>query len=301
MAWYRRFVNLMRSERLSRDLEREMAFHLSERADELVAGGLSEPEALREARKRFGNRTLQKERMRDADVLVWLESLLADLRYAARALRASPGFALVAILSLGLGIGANTAIFSLIDAVMLKSLPVSHPAARAGDDRRRRRDHQPDLGTVARPERSLFQRLRLLGRRPADVRSGEQRRIPSGPRRLGERWVFHRPWASARGRPPAAPRRRFPRLPGRRRPQPWLLAEPVWRRGGSHRQDDLPRRPCVHRSSGRPVPGSSASTSAVRLRSMPHCARRRSSAAPAACSTTAGPGCSTSWAGRCRD
>ncbi len=127
MAFYQRFVNLLRSERLSRDLEREMAFHVSERADDLVAGGLSEPEARREAQRRFGNRTLQKERMRDADVLVWLESIIADLRYAARALRASPGFALVAILSLGLGIGANTAIFSLIDAVMLKSLPVSHP------------------------------------------------------------------------------------------------------------------------------------------------------------------------------
>src|SRR4051812_1554393 len=127
MAWYQRFVNLMRSERLSRDLDREMAFHLSERADQLMAGGLSEPEAVHEARRRFGNRTLQKERMRDVDVLVWLESLLADLRYAARGFRKSPGFALVAILSLGLGIGANTAIFSLIDAVMLKSLPVGHP------------------------------------------------------------------------------------------------------------------------------------------------------------------------------
>ncbi|HEV7506090.1 MAG TPA: ABC transporter permease [Thermoanaerobaculia bacterium] len=127
MAWYQRFVNLMRSERLSRDLEREMAFHLSERTDELIAGGLSAPEAIHEAQRRFGNRTLLKERTRDADVLVWLESLLADLRYAARGLRKSPGFALVAILSLGLGIGANTAIFSLIDTVMLKSLPVSHP------------------------------------------------------------------------------------------------------------------------------------------------------------------------------
>src|SRR3954462_14029985 len=97
MAWYQRFVNLMRSERLSRDLDREMAFHLSERADQLMAGGLSEPEAVHEARRRFGNRTLQKEGMRAADGLVCLESLLADLRYAARGFRKSPGFALFAI------------------------------------------------------------------------------------------------------------------------------------------------------------------------------------------------------------
>jgi predicted permease len=76
---------------------------------------------------RFGNPAVQKERARERDVLPWLESLGADVRYALRSLRKSPGFALVAILSLGLAIGANTAIFSLIDAVMLRSLPVPRP------------------------------------------------------------------------------------------------------------------------------------------------------------------------------
>ncbi|HEX5438327.1 MAG TPA: ABC transporter permease, partial [Gemmatimonadaceae bacterium] len=127
MAWHNRLLNLLHSRRLSRELDREMAFHLAERTDDLVAGGLSEAEAAREAKRRFGNYGLQKERTREVDVLTWLETLVADLRYALRSLRASPGFALVAILSLALGIGANTAIFSLIDAVMLKYLPVSHP------------------------------------------------------------------------------------------------------------------------------------------------------------------------------
>ena len=112
---------------LSADIEREMAFHMAERADDLVARGMSEADARREARRRFGNPSVQKERTRDADVLTWLESLGADVRYAVRALRASPGFALVAILSLGLGIGANTAIFSLINAVVLKTLPGERP------------------------------------------------------------------------------------------------------------------------------------------------------------------------------
>jgi putative ABC transport system permease protein len=127
MAWYHRLRNTMRSERLSSELDRELEFHLAERTDELVAGGMAEEEARREARLRFGNPAVQKERTRDRDTLPWLESLVADVRYALRSLRASPAFAGVAILSLGLAIGANTAIFSLIDAVMLRSLPVERP------------------------------------------------------------------------------------------------------------------------------------------------------------------------------
>jgi predicted permease len=104
-----------------------MAFHLAERADDLVATGMPPNAAQREARRGFGNYAVQKEHTRDGDILVWLDTLVADVRYALRALRASPGFATVAILSLALGIGANTAIFSLIDAAMLRSLPVARP------------------------------------------------------------------------------------------------------------------------------------------------------------------------------
>jgi len=127
VSWSRRLRNLFRSEDLSRDIDREMAFHLSEKADELESQGMSRAEAEQEARKRFGHRGTMRESTRDADVLGWLESLGADVRYALRALRANPSFTAVAILSLGLGIGANTAIFSLINAVILRSLPVDRP------------------------------------------------------------------------------------------------------------------------------------------------------------------------------
>jgi len=127
MGWYRQFINLLHPDRLSGDIRREMEFHMAERADELIARGMTEADARREARRRFGNPSVQRERTRDTDILTWLESLSADVRYALRALRASPGFAIVAILSLGLGIGANTAIFSLINAVVLRTLPVERP------------------------------------------------------------------------------------------------------------------------------------------------------------------------------
>ena len=121
MSWIRRLLNLLRSDRRARDVDREVEFHLAERIDSLVAGGMSRAEATYQARRMFGNVGEQKERTRDIDILTWLDSLAGDVRYAARALRNSPVFTLVAVLSLGLGIGANTAIFTLIDAVMLRA------------------------------------------------------------------------------------------------------------------------------------------------------------------------------------
>ena len=127
MGRYKRLFNFSRRGRVSPEIEREIAFHLAERTDDLMAQGMNKSEAMREARRRFGNPRLARERTYGADVFMWLESVLADLRYAVRSLRRSPGFAIVAILSLGLGIGANTAVFSLYNALVLRTLPVHNP------------------------------------------------------------------------------------------------------------------------------------------------------------------------------
>ncbi|MDX2152817.1 MAG: ABC transporter permease [Bryobacteraceae bacterium] len=107
--------------------EDEVSFHIDMRVKEYMATGLSQEEARRKALLRFGNPTAVKEKTREMNILSWLESVGQDLRYGVRMLRRTPGLTLVAVLSLALGIGANTAIFSLLDAVMLKMLPVREP------------------------------------------------------------------------------------------------------------------------------------------------------------------------------
>jgi putative ABC transport system permease protein len=123
MRWLRRIVNVFVSGRVERDIRREVSFHIAERTDDLRASGLSEAEAARQARARFGNPTLQAERTRDVDVARWLDTFLRDLRYAARSLARSPAFTLTVVLTLALAIGANTAVFSALDAVLFRPLP----------------------------------------------------------------------------------------------------------------------------------------------------------------------------------
>jgi hypothetical protein len=104
-----------------------MREHMAERTAALIEQGRSPEEAAREAHRAFGNITLARER--SIEVWQWrrLEKLWVDLRFALHQLRKSPGYTLTAILTLAIGIGANAAIFTLIDDIMLRSLPVSHP------------------------------------------------------------------------------------------------------------------------------------------------------------------------------
>ncbi len=113
--------------RVHREMEEEFRFHLEMEAEKLVAQGLDPAEARREARLRFGGTEQLKEEVREVDGVGWMEKLLTDARFGLRVLGKNPVFAGVAILTLGLGIGASTAIFSLVDGILLKPLPYQEP------------------------------------------------------------------------------------------------------------------------------------------------------------------------------
>jgi putative ABC transport system permease protein len=123
MSWLGRIRNGLSSGRVEREIRRELEFHVAERADELRAAGLSPEDAARGARAQLGNPLLQRERTRDVDVALWLDGAARNLRHAARSLVGAPGFAFTVVATLALGIGANTAVFSALDAVLLRPLP----------------------------------------------------------------------------------------------------------------------------------------------------------------------------------
>jgi putative ABC transport system permease protein len=127
MSFWSRLANIGRQGRLDDDLDDEQRFHIEARAAELEARGLPREAALEQARRRFGNRLQLRESSRDVKLLPWLESLGRDLRLGVRLLRKDAIVSVAAVVSLGLAIGACTAAFALIDALMLRQLPVSEP------------------------------------------------------------------------------------------------------------------------------------------------------------------------------
>src|ERR1700691_1456175 len=139
MKRWRRMIakirTLFRNERAEEELAREIASHLALLEEDFQRRGMNSEEARLAARRAYGGVERAKQSHRDERSILWLEQLAQDTRYAMRQFRKSPGFAITIILTIALGIGANTAIFTLVHAILMKSLPVADPKSlyRIGD------------------------------------------------------------------------------------------------------------------------------------------------------------------------
>jgi putative ABC transport system permease protein len=128
MSWLSRLINALNPRQSDEDLAEEMRDHLERRAAALREKGVAQAEeARRQAQARFGNTTRFKEQSRDFRLWAGLETTLQDIRYAWRGMRKEPAFVAAAVLSLALAVGANTAVYSIVDAAILRPLPVSKP------------------------------------------------------------------------------------------------------------------------------------------------------------------------------
>jgi putative ABC transport system permease protein len=127
MALFRRILSLGKRASTDREIDAELREHMAMCIDDNMASGMTREAAERDARSRFGNPTVMRERVLAEDIALGLESLWHDVRSALRVYVRNPGFSFVVVATLALGIGANTALFQLLDAVLLQSLPVKNP------------------------------------------------------------------------------------------------------------------------------------------------------------------------------
>ena len=127
---WRRVTFLFHRRQFDADIEDELRFHLEMKQAQHQGTGMAPEEARTRALCQVGNATLLKEQSRQMWIWAWLEAGSQDTRHALRLLRRSPGFTLVAVISLALGIGANTIVFSVLNALVLKGLPIADPQRR---------------------------------------------------------------------------------------------------------------------------------------------------------------------------
>ena len=180
MSWLSRLSGMIRKDSLDREIEEELRSHVEMRAADSIASGTVPEEAQFEAHRRFGNVGLIKQATRAVDLIGWLESLGQNLRYATRMLRRSPGFTTVAVLTLALGIGGNVALFTVVQAVLLKPLPYSHPEqlVRIYDDLRGLNTNDigmsvPEMWDL-RDKSGVFEELSALVSVDANLTGGDQ-------------------------------------------------------------------------------------------------------------------------------
>ncbi len=237
MRWWGR---LLRRHRVETQLDAELRDHVERQVTDFVAAGLSEAEARRRANLDFGGLAQVKELCRDARGTRWLEDLAQDVQFGARVFRKNPTFTLAAVLSLALGIGASTAIFTLVDATMLKALPVREPSSLVELLNKTSanppgnafsyqalvylREHARTVDIIASHESDF---LAGADGSPSELRKGQYRSPETFSRCLASR------------RPTGAPSSQPTINPVRRQPQYQLraLAAPVWWRPISDRSN----------------------------------------------------------------
>ncbi len=178
MSFFGKLRKLIHFGNLNQEIDEELRFHLEEKERQLIADGLSPAQARRQARKAFGSPLAVRENTRDAWVIRWVDDPWRDLRFAARSLRRSPGFTAVAVITLALGIGANATIFSFVNALLLRDLPVQSPEELVwfgvdNDEGRWIDSHSFRLYELLNEDKESFAGFAAVGSRSAGLTVGE--------------------------------------------------------------------------------------------------------------------------------